>query len=83
VGYVHVRVPPAAQVLFDNAPTQQKGPDRVFVTPPLDGSRGGSYQVTARWTQNGAPINVTRMVPVMPGRTVDVDFTSAPVNSQQ
>jgi len=49
---VHVR--PDAQVSFENSPTQQTGPERTFITPPLEGSSNYTYSVTARWRdQNG------------------------------
>jgi uncharacterized protein (TIGR03000 family) len=79
---VRVHVQSDAEVLFDNHLTQQTGPERVFSTPPLDPSKTFTYDVTARWTENGRDREVTRQVTVVPGRTVDVDFTSkTPVNT--
>jgi uncharacterized protein (TIGR03000 family) len=81
--YVHVRVPADAQVFFDNTPMTEKGVDRRFVTPPLDTSRNYSYQIKAKWTENGNPVEDTRTVQLIPGRSVDVDFTSSTSNVLQ
>jgi len=72
---VHVR--PDAQVMFGGNPTQQMGPERVFITPPLEGNSNYSYQVTAKWRdQNGREETKSRTVRFSAGRTVDVDFMS-------
>jgi uncharacterized protein (TIGR03000 family) len=74
---IRVYVPATAQVFFDNAPTSQTGAERLFVTPPLDMSQPYSYTITARWTQNGQDIRHTHTVRLVPGQTVNVDFTAA------
>jgi uncharacterized protein (TIGR03000 family) len=79
---IHVRVPPNAQVMFDDTPTTQTGADRMFTTGPLDPSRQYSYQITARWNENGQERRETRTARVIPGRTVDVDFMSPPPPQQ-
>jgi len=71
---VQVRVAPNAEIWFDGSATQQRGPVRDFVTPPLDPSRSFSYQVRARWTENGQPRDETRTVSVQAGQTAVVDF---------
>ena len=78
---VRVHVRPAAQVLFNDTPTQQTGTDRVFTTPPLDPSKQYTYNVTARWTENGRPVTASRTIAVIPGRTVDVDMTTPMPNA--
>jgi len=75
-GYVRIRVPADAQVFIDNTPTSQSGPDRVFVTPPLDPNQRYSYDISARWMENGQERSLNRTVQPMPGQTVDVDFMS-------
>lgn len=73
---VHVR--PDAQVMFEDSPTQQMGPERIFITPPLEGSGNYTYKVTARWRdQNGKEESKTKTVRFSAGKTVDVDFMSA------
>ena len=72
---VEVRVPaPDAQVFFDGAATQQRGMDRMFISPPLTSGQNQTYSIEARWTENGRPVDMTKSVTVTPGRTATVDF---------
>jgi len=71
---VQVKVAPDAEIWFDGSATQQRGPVRDFVTPALDPSRSYSYQVRARWTENGQSRDETRTVSVQGGQTAFVDF---------
>jgi uncharacterized protein (TIGR03000 family) len=75
----HIRVlVPAdnAQIWFDDAPTQQTGSVRVFDTPALEPGRSYTYQVRARWTDNGREVAETREAHIHPGDAVTVDFTN-------
>ncbi len=81
--YIRVHVPADAQVYFENTATTQSGPDRLFSTPPLDPNQNYSYQISARWMQNGREVRQDRTVQLTPGHTVDVNFTSAPGSSSQ
>jgi uncharacterized protein (TIGR03000 family) len=74
--YIRVRVPAGARVFFDDAPTRQAGTDRLFVSPPLDNGESYSYQVSARWMQDGRERQENRTVRVLPGQTVNVDFAA-------
>jgi uncharacterized protein (TIGR03000 family) len=74
--YVHVRVRPDAQVFFDNSPTRQTGADRNFMTPQLDSNRRYSYDVSARWMENGEERRENRTVNLTPGQTAEVDFVN-------
>jgi uncharacterized protein (TIGR03000 family) len=79
---IDVHVPPNAQVFFDNSPTQQRGSERRFMTPPLDPNSKYTYNVEARWTdQDGQEQRENRTVRLTPGETTDVNFT-APQNTQ-
>jgi len=71
---VDVRVPSSAQVWFDGTPTAQRGALREFETPPL--TSGGSYDVRARWMQNGQVMDQTRTVQVQPNGRAVVDFNA-------
>jgi uncharacterized protein (TIGR03000 family) len=73
---VHVRVPAAATVWFEGDQTRQTGPARDFVSPPLTPGQTYTYDVRARWTENGRPVEQTRTVRVRAGDTSTVDFTS-------
>jgi uncharacterized protein (TIGR03000 family) len=80
---VHVRVPANAQVFFDDSPTTQTGPDRTFMTGPLEQGTY-SYNISARWMENGKERRENRAVRVVPGQTAEVDFmNSAPVPTPQ
>jgi len=71
---ITVRVPdPNATVLFDGAATTTKGTVRDFDTPPL--SQGDySYQITAKWMENGKEMTKTQTVHVIPGAQAIVNF---------
>ena len=72
---VEVRVPDAnAQVFFDGDKTQQTGTERDFVSPPLTPNKTYTYNVEAKWMENGKPMDQTRTVTVTPNQTATVDF---------
>jgi uncharacterized protein (TIGR03000 family) len=73
---VRVRVPANAQVFFDDSPTTQTGPARTFMTGPLEPGTY-SYNISARWMENGQERRENRSVRVTPGQTADVDFMTA------
>jgi uncharacterized protein (TIGR03000 family) len=80
---IRVRVPPDAKVFFDNNPTQQIGPERAFVTPPLPREQNSAYEITARWMENGQERRETRTVRPIAGQAVNVDFLAPASNQQQ
>jgi uncharacterized protein (TIGR03000 family) len=65
-----------AQVWFDDAPTSQRGMERVFHTPGLQ--QAGAYTIKVSWTDNGRRTDRQRRVQVQPGQTVTLDFRSDP-----
>ena len=73
--YIRVQVPAGAQVSFDGSPTQQTGTDRLFVTPPMQAGPNYTYQVAARWQDNGRQRSEERTVRVRAGQTANVRFT--------
>jgi len=72
---VGVRVPSDAEVWFNGDPTKQKGEEREFATPPLAPGGDYQYEVRARWTENGKPVDQTRTVVVHANARSEVDFT--------
>jgi uncharacterized protein (TIGR03000 family) len=74
---IEVRVPPVAQVTFDGEATRQQGPDRIFSSPSLEPGKNYHYDVKARWTENGKPMEQTRRVEVRAGQRTTVDFTQS------
>jgi uncharacterized protein (TIGR03000 family) len=74
---VNVRVPTGeAEVWIEGKKTQQQGTWREFVSPPLDPSKNYTYDVRARWTEDGRNVERTRSVPVRANDVATVDFTS-------
>jgi uncharacterized protein (TIGR03000 family) len=73
---VDIRVPKAdAEVFFEGSKTSQTGTDRAFISPPLQPGSNYTYEVQARWFENGKEVTRTRRVPVRAGERVTVDFT--------
>lgn len=73
---VDVRVPADAEVWFGGYRTNLTGPTRGFTTPPLEKGKTFAYEIRARWTENGKPVEQTRRVLVQAGANARVDFLS-------
>jgi uncharacterized protein (TIGR03000 family) len=73
-----VVVPANAEVFFDGAPTTQKGTERLFVSPALEPGKKFSYDVLARWKENGKAVERSRTVGVASGASVRVSFLDGP-----
>jgi len=75
VAMVQVLLPnPDAEVWFDGTPTTQRGTDRFFQSPALQGDGRYQYTIKARWNRDGKNVEQERRVDVTPGRPVMVDF---------
>jgi uncharacterized protein (TIGR03000 family) len=75
-----VRLPdPNAEVWFQNYKTQQTGVVRQFQSESLDPTSSYTFQVRARWMQNGQMMDQTRQVPARAGQSYSVDFSSEAV----
>jgi uncharacterized protein (TIGR03000 family) len=72
---VGVHVPADADVWFDGDATQQKGEFREYATPTLPLNREYQYEIRARWTDNGKPVEQTRTITVRANQRTEVDFT--------
>jgi len=73
--YVRVMVPaPDASVWIDNTPTQQRGFDRLFVTPTLEPGKKYQYHIKTTWMDNGREMTRERTVEIAPGREAVVAF---------
>jgi uncharacterized protein (TIGR03000 family) len=72
---VAVRVPPNAEVFFDGDATRQRGPERIYQSPPLEAGKDYRYEVKARWNENGKAVEQTRSIAVRAGGKTDVDFS--------
>jgi len=71
---INVRVPPNAEVWFDDQKTSQTGPMRSFITPSLDPDHDYVYHIRARWTEDGRQVDKTRRVDVHAGDRHFVNF---------
>jgi uncharacterized protein (TIGR03000 family) len=78
-----VRVPPDAQVWFENTLTTQRGAERDFQSPQLTPGRDYTYDIRARWRQDGRDVDQTRHVTVHAGSQVNVDFTAPASDKRQ
>jgi uncharacterized protein (TIGR03000 family) len=72
--YLEIRLPAEAELWIDGASTQQTGPARVFVSPPLSPGKDYVYVIRARWNQDGQAQDQTRPVTVHAGERVPVEF---------
>jgi uncharacterized protein (TIGR03000 family) len=71
---LNVAVPADATVLINGQPTTQTGQNRQYVSPQLTPGKTYSYEVTARWSENGQPVERTRTVKFEAGSQVAVNF---------
>jgi uncharacterized protein (TIGR03000 family) len=72
---VEVMVPENAALWFDGVPTRQTGAQRAFVSPPLTPGRDYTYEVHARWIEDGRTVDRTRRIQVRANTRTDVDMT--------
>jgi uncharacterized protein (TIGR03000 family) len=79
---LRVLLPADAELWVGDSPTAQRGADRQFVTPPLEGGRNLVYEIRARWTEQGRAVERTRTVRVFPGDRVTVDFLTPPAGPE-
>ena len=72
---IRILVPnPEAEIWFDNAPTSQRGMERMFSSPVLEPGKY-KYTIKARWMESGRPVEQERNVEVRPGgEPITVDF---------
>jgi uncharacterized protein (TIGR03000 family) len=75
IAHIMVKVPADAEVWFGSGKTQQTGAQREFVSPPLGTGKDYSYEIKARWTQDGKEVVQTRQIDVTAGAWKVVDFT--------
>ena len=76
--HVTVYVPADAELWFDDVKKKATGPVREFVTPELKPDHHYTYEVRARWRENGREVTQTRKAVVTAGANAEVDFGSPP-----
>jgi uncharacterized protein (TIGR03000 family) len=71
---IDVRVPSDAEIWFEGAKTQSTGTFREFVSPQLEPGQDYTYQMRARWMDNGQEVNKTRELRVRAGDQLSLDL---------
>ncbi len=74
---LNIHVPDVAEIWFEGEKTNQTGADRVFRSPPLAEGQNYSYDVKARWMEDGKPVEKTRTVRIKAGEQVRINFMEA------
>jgi uncharacterized protein (TIGR03000 family) len=77
--HVRVRVPAGAAVWIDGQATTSRGVLRTYQSPPLTPGGRYSYDIQARWQDNGHRVTQTQHVEVTAGAEVQVVFPMATV----
>jgi uncharacterized protein (TIGR03000 family) len=71
---VTVRVPPSADVWFNDTLNQAGTTTRQFTTAPLAADQDAAVTVRARWTEGGSTIDRSRTIDLHAGDSVTIDF---------
>lgn len=74
VVHITARVPADAELWFEGSKTVSKGPVRVFQSPPLTPGVRYTYDLRARWNENGHEVTQTQKVEVTAGDDINVSF---------
>lgn len=70
----NVKVPPQAEVWINGDKTSRTGSQREFISNGLIPGRTYTYEIRARWTENGKEVERTRKIKVQGGERRTVDF---------
>jgi uncharacterized protein (TIGR03000 family) len=71
-------VPADAEVWFNGVKTKQTGAQRYFFSPPLAAGKQYTYQLLARWSKEGKPIERKQELDVRAGDALRLDLSPAP-----
>jgi uncharacterized protein (TIGR03000 family) len=80
--HITVKVPANAEVWFDGEKTTSTGTVREFNTPPLKPGVQFTYDIQARWEDNGRPVTQSQRVTVSAGSDITVTFPMQPGQGQ-
>jgi uncharacterized protein (TIGR03000 family) len=75
MAHLLVIVPEDAELWFNGTKTKQTGPQREFVSPELTPGKHYSYEVKARWQENGKIVEQVRTAHVQANSWQTLDFT--------
>jgi uncharacterized protein (TIGR03000 family) len=79
--HVTVSVPADAEIWIDDTKTTSTGAVREYQSPPLTPGIQYTYEVRARWDENGHEVTQTRQVAVTAGTRVNVQFPLQPTKA--
>ncbi len=72
--HVTLSVPAGARVSFGGTPTTSTGSVPEYVSPALTPGKQYTYEVEARWSDNGQEVTQTQQVGVSAGAHVNVNI---------
>jgi uncharacterized protein (TIGR03000 family) len=72
-----ILAPADADVFFDLQPTDTKGTERHYMTPPLPAGKTFHYDILAQYKEGDKKVDHNRRIDVTAGGTTRVDFTKA------
>jgi uncharacterized protein (TIGR03000 family) len=78
---ITVSVPVDAEIWFEGSKTTSTGSVREFHSPPLTPGGRYTYEVRARWNENGHEVTQTQKVQVTAGTHVNMHFPLQPTNA--
>jgi uncharacterized protein (TIGR03000 family) len=76
-----VNVPADAEIWFEGTKMTSTGSVREFQSPPLTAGTRYTYEVRARWNENGQEVTQTQEVKVTAGANVNVKFPVQPTKA--
>jgi uncharacterized protein (TIGR03000 family) len=71
---LNIRLPADAELRIEGQKMALGGPTRQVFSPPLDPNREYTYDLQAKWLENGKEVSKTRTVTFKPGKALDVNF---------
>jgi uncharacterized protein (TIGR03000 family) len=81
--HVTVNLPADAELWFNGTKMKTTGRERAFYSPELMPGRRYTYEVRARWKENGHEVTQTRTVNVSAGAWVYVNLSLPPATPKQ
>jgi len=73
---LNVRVPASADVWLNGTPVATANGFQQYASPPLTPGQNYTYDVKARWMENGQAVEQTRQLTVHAGDVLNVNFTA-------
>lgn len=73
---IEVKAPANAEIFIEDQKSEQTGPVRTFISPPLKRDRQYTYSIRAEWMQDQQPRTATRQVTFRSGEAVTVDLSA-------